>query len=169
MAIPEKTIGQRVPDTSFQIRRDGGWATLTTSEIFSGKRVVVFALPGAFTPTCSSTHLPGYAAGIERLHDTGIEAICCLSVNDSFVMNAWAEGLGIDDRITMIPDGNADFTREMGMLVDKSHLGFGDRSWRYSMVVEDGVITALFSEDRADLGDPFAVSDIETMLHHLEE
>ncbi len=164
-----KKVGDRVPDVTFRVRQDGQWVEWTTDQLFKGKTVVVFALPGAFTPTCSSTHLPGYMASSRALKDAGVDAIYCLSVNDSFVMNAWAKDQGVEDEVIMLPDGNGDFSRGMGMLVDKSHLGFGERSWRYSMLVRDGVIEQLFSEDRNEPGDPFKVSDAQTMLNYLKE
>ena len=172
--------GDHVPETVFKIRtgdkpvcgnNSGNWLDVTSNEIFSGKKVIVFALPGAFTPTCSSTHLPGYNAKCEELNKLGVDEIYCLSVNDSFVMNKWALELDCS-KINMLPDGNGDFTREMGMMVKKRNLGFGERSWRYSMLVENGIIKKLFSErgfsdDYTE--DPFEVSDVDTMLTYLEE
>ena len=160
--------GDRVPDVGFRVVKDGEWSTLSSADLFARKRAVVFALPGAFTPTCSSTHLPGFVAHARRLADIGIDAVYCLSVNDSFVMNAWAKDQRIDGEVVMLPDGNGAFTRAMGMLVDKSELGFGERSWRYAMVVDDGVIEKLFVEDRSAPGDPFAVSDVGSVLAYLE-
>jgi peroxiredoxin len=168
----------RVPDAVFKTRvRDqsiGGdnpfrWQDRSTDEIFAGKRVVVFALPGAFTPTCSSTHLPGYEAKFDDLMALGVDEVVCLSVNDAFVMFQWGKKLGIE-KVTLLPDGNAEFTRKMGMLVDKRDLGFGQRSWRYSMVVDDGQIEVLFAEPGfADdcPTDPFEVSDVDTMIDYL--
>ncbi len=163
-----KTVGDRVPDVTFKVRKDGQWTEWTTDDLFKGKSVALFALPGAFTPTCSSTHLPGYMAGSMDLRAAGVDAIYCLSVNDSFVMNAWAKDQGIDDEVIMLPDGNGEFSHGMGMLVDKKELGFGQRSWRYAMLVRDGVIEAMFVEDRNEPGDPFKVSDAQTMLGHLK-
>lgn len=161
--------GDRVPAATFKIRKDGAWVERTTDQIFAGRTVVVFALPGAFTPTCSSTHLPGYVALSSKLKAAGVDEIVCLSVNDSFVMNAWAKDQGVEGEVTMLPDGNADFTEGMGFLVNKRNLGFGSRSWRYSMLVRDGVIEKIFVEDFNDKGDPFAVSDAQTMLNYLAE
>ena len=145
------------------------WKDVTSAELFSRRRVVLFALPGAFTPACSESHLPGY----ERLHDDfraeGIDEVICLSVNDAFVMFQWARALGIE-KVRMMPDGNGEFTRKMGMLVDRSATGMGMRSWRYSMLVEDGQITQLFSEPGfADNppGVPVKVSGADTMLEHI--
>lgn len=163
-----KKVGDRVPDVTFKVRQDGKWVEWTTEQLFKGKTAVVFALPGAFTPTCSSTHLPGYMAGADELKNAGVDAIYCLSVNDSFVMNAWAKDQGVDDEVTMLPDGNGEFSHGMGLLVDKHALGFGQRSWRYAMLVRDGVIEAMFVEDKNEPGDPFKVSDAGTMLAHLK-
>ncbi len=158
--------GQKVPDNTFKTRTpDGQWKDVSSQDVFKGKTVVVFSLPGAFTPTCSSAHVPRYNALVNVFKQNGVDDVVCLSVNDAFVMDAWK----IDqqaDQITFLPDGNGSFTEAMGMLVDKSAIGFGKRSWRYSMLVKDGVIDKMFIEpDKA--GDPFEVSDADTMLHHL--
>ena len=145
------------------------WQEETTEDIFKGKRVVLFALPGAFTPTCSMTHLPGYEANYDKIIEQDIDEIYCLSVNDSFVMNSWFDNLGIS-MVQPIADGNADFTRRMGMLVKKEQVCFGHRSQRYSMVVDNGRVEMIFVEDGKEdnyAGDPFAVSDSETMLDYL--
>ncbi|QNA88570.1 glutathione peroxidase [Massilia sp. Dwa41.01b] len=157
--------GKPVPDVTFKARPDNQWRDLTTDELFKGKTVVVFSLPGAYTPTCSSTHLPRYNELAPVFRDNGIDAIYCVSVNDAFVMNEWKQGQDARD-ITFIPDGNGDFAREMGMLVDKRDLGFGMRSWRYSMLVRDGIIEKMFIEPDKE-GDPFEVSDADTMLRHI--
>jgi len=154
--------GQKVPNAIFRTRKDNQWVDLTTDDLFAGKTVVVFSLPGAFTPTCSSTHLPGYNELAKVFKDNGVDDIICISVNDAFVMNEWAQSQEAEN-ITLIPDGNGEFTEGMGMLVDKSDLGFGKRSWRYSMLVRDGVIVNMFIEPE-EPGDPFKVSDAETML-----
>lgn len=171
---------QKVPDVVFKTRvRDesvGGdnpfrWQDRTTQEIFGGKRIVVFSLPGAFTPTCSSTHLPRYEALYDEFTALGVDQIICLSVNDAFVMYQWGKNMGAN-KVTLLPDGNGEFTRKMGMLVDKSNLGFGMRSWRYSMFVNDGVIEKIFAEpEYADNcpTDPFEVSDADTMMAYLKE
>ena len=130
------------------------------------KRVALFGLPGAFTPTCSSTHLPGYDAEYDKLLEAGFDEVYCISVNDSFTMNAWFKSVEVSN-VKPIPDGSGDFTRALGMLVKKDNLGFGLRSWRYSAIVEDGMIKQLFAEpglsDNAET-DPFTVSDVYTML-----
>jgi glutaredoxin-like protein len=157
--------GNTVPDVTFKARPNDQWQDITSAELFKGKTVVVFALPGAFTPTCSSTHLPRYNELAPLLRQNGVDQIVCMAVNDAFVMNEWKAGQDADN-ITVIPDGNGDFSAGMGMLVDKRALGFGMRSWRYSMLVRDGVIEKAFVEPER-VGDPFEVSDAETMLHYL--
>ncbi|MFN2425466.1 MAG: glutathione peroxidase [Candidatus Binatia bacterium] len=157
--------GQKVPDVTFRTREGDQWKDVTTAELFGGKKVVVFALPGAFTPTCSASHLPRYEELAPAFREAGVDDILCLSVNDGFVMEAW-RGDQKCRSVRLVPDGNGDFTREMGMLVDKCGLGFGDRSWRYSMLVDDGVITKMFIEPEVD-GDPYGVSDADTMLAHV--
>ncbi|MBK1885088.1 MULTISPECIES: glutathione peroxidase [unclassified Marinobacter] len=158
--------GKKVPQVTFPIRRDNEWTSVTSDELFNGQTVIVFALPGAFTPTCSSTHLPRYNELAPVFKTLGVDRVICLSVNDPFVMQAWAEDQHADN-IEFIPDGNGDFSREMGMLVSKSAIGFGDRSWRYSMLVKDGTIEKMFIEpDRP--GDPFEVSDADTMLNYIK-
>ncbi|MEO0443888.1 MAG: glutathione peroxidase [Pseudomonadota bacterium] len=157
--------GQRVPNVNFRIREGDSWKDLTTDDIFKAKTVVLFALPGAFTPTCSSTHLPRYNELVPTLKTEGVDTVACLSVNDTFVMNSWA-GDQKAEHITFIPDGNGEFTEGMGMLVSKDDLGFGKRSWRYSMLVKDGVIEKMFIEPDKP-GDPFEVSDADTMLHYI--
>lgn len=156
---------QKVPNTEFKIIEGTEWKTVTTEELFSGKKVIVFSLPGAFTPTCSSSHLPRYDELAEKFYAEGIDDIVVISVNDTFVMNAWKEDQGTKN-ITFIPDGDSDFTKDMGMLVNKSDLGFGDRSWRYSMLVVDGVVDKQFIEPN-EAGDPFKVSDADTMLNYI--
>lgn len=157
--------GQRVPEVTFRTRRGGEWVDLTSQELFGGQRVVLFALPGAFTPTCSTSHLPRYEELYESFQKAGIDAVYCLSVNDTFVMNAWGEDQGVEN-VGLIPDGNGEFSKGIGMLVDKDQLGFGARSWRYSMVVNDGVIEKQFIEPDVP-GDPYEVSDADTMLSYL--
>ena len=162
----ENRQGQTVPEVNFRTRRDHQWLDLSTHDIFAGKTVVVFSLPGAFTPTCSSTHVPRYNQLAPVLKQHGVDEVICISVNDTFVMNEWAQAQKADN-ITFMPDGNGDFSRGMGMLVPKQDIGFGDRSWRYSMLVKDGVIEKMFIEP--DLpGDPFEVSDADTMLNYVE-
>ncbi len=161
----ENREGQSVPSVTFKTRHESEWADVTTSELFDNKKVVVFALPGAFTPTCSTSHLPRYNELYPVFKDNGIDDIYCLSVNDTFVMNAWQEDQSAE-KITMLPDGNGEFSRGMGMLVDKKNLGFGDRSWRYAMIVNNGVIEKMFIEPEVD-GDPFGVSDADTVLKQI--
>jgi glutathione-dependent peroxiredoxin len=157
--------GHKVPEVKFAIRKNDEWTERTSKDIFSGKTVVVFSLPGAFTPTCSSTHLPRYNELAATFKANGVDEIVCISVNDTFVMNAWAADQE-SSNVSLIPDGNGDFTEAMGLLVDKSAIGFGKRSWRYSMLVKDGVVQKMFIEP--DLpGDPFEVSDADTMLAYV--
>ncbi len=157
--------GSRVPDATFKLRRGAAWAQVTSRELFDGRNVIVFSLPGAFTPTCSSTHVPRYHQLAPAFKAAGIDEIVCMSVNDAFVMNEWQAQQGTD-RVTFIPDGSGEFTRQMGLLVDRSDLGFGMRSWRYSMLVRNGVIEKMFIEPQ-EPGDPFKVSDADTMLRHV--
>jgi len=157
--------GQRVPNVTFPVREGNEWKTLTSDALFKGKTVVVFSLPGAFTPTCSSSHLPRYNELAPAFRTAGVDSIVCVSVNDTFVMNEWAKDQE-SDNIVLLPDGNGDFTDGMGMLVDKRDLGFGKRSWRYSMLVRDGVVEKMFIEPQKE-GDPFEVSDADTMLNYI--
>jgi len=168
MEQKQRTVGDRVPEVTFRLRQHGQWIEKTSGELFAGRAVVVFAVPGAFASACSGRHLPGYVALARNIKRMGIDEIFCIAVNDAFVMNAWARDQGIEDEVTLLPDGNGDFTRGMGMLADWSRVGFGQRSWRYAMVVRDGVIDSLFVEDRRGGSDPFAVSDAITMLDHLD-
>lgn len=157
--------GQRVPNVTFHTRQNHEWVDVTTDDVFKGKTVIVFSLPGAFTPTCSSTHVPRYNQLADTFKKLGVDEIVCMSVNDTFVMNEWK----IDqkaDKITFLPDGNGEFTDGMGLLVDKNDLGFGKRSWRYSMLVKDGVVEKMFIEPNKP-GDPFEVSDADTMLAYI--
>ena len=168
--VPHVVFKTRVRDESVGGSNPFRWQDVTTEEVFSGKRVVVFSLPGAFTPTCSSTHLPRYEELYEDIKAQGVDDIYCLSVNDAFVMFQWGKNLGAD-KVKLLPDGNGEFTRKMGMLVEKSNLGFGMRSWRYSMVVKDGTVEKVFAEpgysDNCET-DPFEVSDADTMLAYLK-
>lgn len=158
--------GQRVPKVTFKTRKDHDWVELGSDDIFAGKSVIVFSLPGAFTPTCSSSHVPRYDQLQPLFKARGIDAVICVSVNDAFVMNEWKASQNAE-RVTFLPDGNGDFTDGMGLLVDKAELGFGKRSWRYSMLVRDGVIEKMFIEPD-EPGDPFQVSDADTMLAYLD-
>ena len=157
--------GQQVPQVSFRLRRNGEWASVTSDEIFANRSVVVFSLPGAFTPTCSSTHLPRYNELAPVFEAQGIDEIVCISVNDPFVMEEWGRDQEAAN-IFLLPDGNGEFTEKMGMLVDKTDLNFGRRSWRYSMLVRNKRIEKMFIEPQ-EPGDPFKVSDADTMLNYL--
>ena len=157
--------GHKVPQVAFRTRTQSDWKTLTTDDLFKGKSVVVFSLPGAFTPTCSSTHVPRYNELAPAFFANGVDRIVCIAVNDAFVMNEWARSQECAN-LVLLPDGNGEFTGAMGMLVDKSELGFGKRSWRYSMLVRDGMIEKMFIEPEKP-GDPFEVSDADTMLAYL--
>lgn len=157
--------GQKIPQVTFPTRQGDAWVNVTTDELFANKTVIVFSLPGAFTPTCSSSHLPRYNELKPVFAQYGVDDILCVSVNDTFVMNAWKDDQEAEN-ITFIPDGNGEFTDGMGMLVDKADLGFGKRSWRYSMLVKNGVVEKMFIEENVP-GDPFKVSDADTMLKYL--
>lgn len=170
---------RRVPDVVFKTRvRDpsiGGdnpfrWQDVTTGDIFAGKRVVVFSLPGAFTPTCSNEQCPAFSRLYQQILDTGVDEVCCISVNDAFVMYQWSQKLGVTN-VRFLPDGSGHFTRRMGMLIDKDHLGFGYRSWRYVMVVNDGVIEHWLEEpginDEGTDDDPYTVTNPEVILEYL--
>lgn len=168
--VPDATFYTRVRDESIPGTNPFRWQIRTSDDIFKGRKVVVFALPGAFTPTCSSNHFPRYEELHSELTEQGVDQIICLSVNDAFVMYQWSKHLDINN-IFLLPDGNGEFTRKMGMLVEKSNLGFGLRSWRYSMLVNDSVIEKMFVEpgysDDAE-ADPFECSDADTMLAYLK-
>jgi len=161
----ENHEGKHVPQVVFKTRYNNEFVDVTTDDIFKDKTVVVFSLPGAFTPTCSSTHLPRYNELAKTFKENGIDEIICLSVNDAFVMDSWKENQEAEN-ITLIPDGNGQFSEGMKMLVDKSDIGFGMRSWRYSMLVKNGVVEKQFIEADVE-GDPFEVSDADTMLNHI--
>lgn len=158
--------GQRVPAVTFRTRLGAEWVDVTSDEIFKGKSVVLFSLPGAFTPTCSSSHVPRYNQLVPQFQANGIDDVICVSVNDAFVMNEWQRSQNAE-RVTFLPDGNGEFTDKMGLLVGKEDLGFGKRSWRYSMLVRDGVIEKMFIEPE-EPGDPYGVSDADTMLKYLD-
>ena len=167
MTIPEVTWLKRAIAEG---QTDYDWVAESSTDIFKDKRVVIFALPGAFTPTCSSTHLPGYESNYESILEQDVDEVYCLSVNDSFVMNAWFSSLGIND-VKPIADGNGNFTRQMGMLVKKEAVDFGMRSQRYSMVVDNGRVEMIFCEEGKEdnfAGDPFEISDATSMLNYLE-
>lgn len=157
--------GKTVPEVTWPVRVGEEWKELSSKQIFENRKVILFSLPGAFTPTCSSTHLPRYNQLAATFKKLGVDEICCMSVNDTFVMNAWLADQEANN-ITVIPDGNGTFTEAMQMLVDKNDIGFGKRSWRYSMLVNNGVIEKMFIEPNVP-GDPFEVSDADTMLKYL--
>ncbi|HLP87576.1 MAG TPA: peroxiredoxin [Nostocaceae cyanobacterium] len=168
--VPNVVFKTRVRDESIGGANPFRWQDRTTQDIFGGKRVVVFSLPGAFTPTCSTSHLPRYEELYDQFKALGIDEIICVSVNDAFVMFQWGKQQGAQ-KVFLLPDGNGEFTRKMGMLVDKSNLGFGLRSWRYSMVVNDCKIEKIFIEPGYEDNcptDPFEVSDADTMLNYLK-
>ena len=169
MVVNMRKEGYQVPQVEFVFRESGEFVTRTSSELFDGKRVVIFSLPGAFTPTCSAYQLPGFEEKYDDFIGSGIDDIYCISVNDGFVMNAWAQDQNIE-KVKLIPDGNAYFTRSMGMLVNKLNLGFGDRSWRYAMLVNNGIIEKLLVEegkcDNADT-DPYDMTTPETVMLYL--
>jgi peroxiredoxin len=169
--LPQVTFKTRVRDESVGGENPFRWQDMKTKDIFKGKNIVVFALPGAYTPTCSSTHAPVYDSLYKEFKKLGVDEVICLSVNDAFVMYQWKKHLKLKN-IFMLPDGNGDFTRAMGMLVKKNNLGFGDRSWRYSMHVVDGVIKKMFVESGMKDNcktDPYKVSDGDTMLAYLKK
>ncbi len=174
--------GFKIPHTTFRVRsgdsvlegcsfEEGMWTTMTTDDYFKGKRVVLFSLPGAFTPTCSSTQLPGFETHYKAIKTMGIDEIYCCSVNDSFVMNAWAEVLDIKN-VKVIPDGSGNLTRYMGMLVGKNHVGFGNRSWRYMAVINDGIVEQWWQEpginNEGSDSDPYGQTTPENMIDYLD-
>ena len=168
--VPNVTLKTRVRDESIGGDNPFRWHDVETADVFKGKKIVLFALPGAFTPTCSSTHLPGYEEKYDELKALGVDEVYCLSVNDAFVMYQWGRNQDIN-KVKLLPDGSADFTKGMGMLVKKNNLGFGERSWRYSMFVDDGKVEKIFvepgfSDDCPD--DPLDISDVDTMLKYLK-
>ena len=169
--VPNVTFKTRVRDENVDGPNPFRWQDVTSDEIFAGKRIVVFALPGAFTPTCTSEQCPAYEASYDALRRAGADEVYCLSVNDAFVMFQWGKMLGIE-KVKLLPDGSGHFTRRMGMLIDKDHLGFGYRSWRYAMVVEDGKIVAFLDEpginDDGSDADPYGESAPEKVLGWLE-
>ena len=166
----DEKIQTIVPHVNFRVRELGDWVDTNTDTYFKGKKVLVFSLPGAFTPTCSNQQLPGYEKQADVFKAHGIDEIYCVSVNDSFVMNAWAADQKLEN-VKVIPDGNGQFTQEMGMLCQKRDKCFGERSWRYAMIVNDGEIEQLFVEpgkkdDSAE--DPYGMSSPENVLKYLK-
>ena len=160
-----------IPNVDFKMRENGEWRTRNSDEFFNGKKVILFSLPGAFTPTCSEFQLPGYEANYEKFKEAGIDEIYCISVNDAFVMNAWAKDQKIE-KVKMLPDGSGKFTRGMGMLVEKNNLGFGDRSWRYAVVVNNCAIEEWFVEPGLEDNheeDPYGETSPENILKYLRQ
>jgi len=169
--VPQVTFKTRVRDESIGGENPFRWQDVTTDEIFKGKKIVLFSLPGAFTPTCSSTHLPGYEKAYDEFKALGVDEVICLSVNDAFVMYQWGKAQGVKN-VRLLPDGSGEFTRGVGMLVKKDNLGFGERSWRYSMFVDNGEVKKVFIEPGFANDcptDPFEVSDATTMLNYLNQ
>jgi peroxiredoxin len=162
--------GYQIPQVEFIFREGGEFVTRTSYDLFDGKKVIIFSLPGAFTPTCSAYQLPGFEENYGAFRDAGIDAIYCISVNDAFVMNAWTQDQNIKN-VKLIPDGNAYFTRSMGQLVAKTNLGFGERSWRYAALVDDRIIEKLWVEegkrDNADT-DPYQATTPEAVLEYVK-
>ena len=157
-------VGDRIPNVTVSTMTADGPKDLTTDEIFGGKKVVMFALPGAFTPTCSAAHLPGYVVKGDDIKGRGVDTIACLSVNDAFVMGAWGEAQNVEDNILMLADGSASLTQALGLELDLTERNFGVRSQRYALVAEDGVVTHLNVEE----GGAFEVSDADTILGLLQ-
>ena len=156
------TEGDKLPAATLHMMKDGRPTAVSTDDLFGGKKVVLFAVPGAFTPTCSEQHLPGYVANAAAIKDKGVDSIVCLAVNDAFVMDAWGRDRGADD-IVMVGDGNGDFTRAVGLEMDGSGFGLGTRSQRYAMIVEDGSVSKLAVEGPGK----FDVSRAEVILEAL--
>jgi peroxiredoxin len=156
-------VGDKIPTATLMQMKDGGPKPVTTSELFDGKKVVVFALPGAFTPTCSAKHLPGFIQNADAIHAKGVDTIACLSVNDAFVMGAWGDNQGAGGKVVMLADGNGDFTRALGLEMDASKFGMGQRSKRYAMIVDNGVVKVLDVEEPG----AFSVSSAEHVIKQL--
>ena len=156
-------VGDKIPLAKLQIKTKDGVQTKTTDEIFGGKRVVLFALPGAFTPTCSAKHLPGFVNNHQALKSKGIDSVACLSVNDAFVMDAWGKDQGVEDKVLMLADGNGEFTKAVGLTMDGTGYGMGLRSQRYAMVLDNGVIKTL----NVEAPGAFEVSSAEAILKAL--
>lgn len=170
ISVPNVVFQTRIRDETIEGPNPYRWKPVMTADFFSNKRVLVFSLPGAFTPTCSTFQVPGFEENYQKIKNLGIDEVYCISVNDSFVMNKWAKDQKLSN-IKMIPDGNGEFTRQMGMLVEKFNLGFGLRSWRYAMIVDNGVVEQWFEEpgrrDNAD-DDPYGITSPENVLAYLE-
>ena len=154
------SVGDRLPDVTVHVMGESAPEPRSSAEMFAGRKVVLFALPGAFTPTCSRNHLPGYVEHAQGFRDKGVDEIVCLSVNDAWVMSAWGKSLGAEGKVSMVADGNGEFTRAVGLNADMSAAGYGERSVRYAMIVDDGVVTHLNVEAPRE----FKISDAATML-----
>ena len=168
---PKVVLEIRVRDNKLKEDNKYSWDKLDMKDVYKNKRIIIFALPGAYTPTCSNTHLPGYEKNYNKIIKLGINEIYCLSVNDAFVMFNWCKKLKIK-KVKPLPDGNGKFTKKMGALVNKSNLGFGKRSWRYSMIIDNGIIEKIFTEKGMSNNcpsDPFEISDSETIIKYLEK
>lgn len=153
-------VGDKIPSVTLKTMQDGNMKAVTTDELFKGKKVVLFALPGAFTPTCSAKHLPGFVQNADALKAKGVDEIACLSVNDAFVMNAWGKDQKVEDKVVMLADGNGEFSRAVGLTMDGTGYGMGERSQRYAMVVQDGVVKAL----NVEAPGAFEVSSAEAVM-----
>ena len=156
-------VGDRMPEGNFGVMTSDGPATVSTEELFAGDKVVLFAVPGAFTPTCSMQHLPGYVTNAEAILGKGVDTIACLSVNDIFVMDAWGKDIGTGDKVMMLADGNGTYSKALGLELDASGFGMGTRSQRFAIVVDDGVVSQLHVEAPAE----FKVSSAESVLENL--
>jgi len=156
-------VGDRMPRGQFTVMGKNGPQTLSTEELFSGKKVVLFSVPGAFTPTCSAKHLPGFVDNADALKAKGVDTIACMAVNDAFVMSAWGKSANADDKVMMLADGNGEYARALGLELDASKFGMGKRSQRFSVIVEDGVVTQL----NVEAPGAFEVSSAEAALGQL--
>ncbi len=155
--------GDKMPDGNFGIMTDEGPGSLTTEELFSGKKVVLFSVPGAFTPTCSLNHLPGFVDHADAIRENGADTIACMAVNDVFVMDAWGKDRNVGDKVLMLADGNGDYAQALGLELDASGFGMGQRGQRFSIIVDDGVATQV----NIEAGGEFKVSNAETALEQL--
>jgi len=153
-------VGQKMPNVTLRVMTEAGVKEVATSDLFKGKKVALFGVPGAFTPTCSAKHLPGYIENAAKLKQKGVDTIACVSVNDAFVMGAWGKSANAGDKVTMLADGNGELAKQLGLELDASKNGLGMRNKRFSMVVEDGVVKQLNVEAAGE----FKISDAETML-----
>jgi peroxiredoxin len=157
------TVGDRMPEGKFAVMGENGPASVTTHELFAGKKVVLFAVPGAFTPTCSLKHLPGFGAQAEAIKAKGVDTVACMAVNDVFVMSAWGKSTVPEGSVVMLADGNGEYAKALGLELDATGFGMGTRSQRFSMIVDDGVVSELNVEPPGQFG----VSSAETILEQL--